>query len=83
LNPDLIALLDLIKDEQRYSYSFDGNAQAIDNFIINENLKKHVAGFGFARINADFPEIYRNDETRLERFSDHDAAVAFFTLDAK
>jgi hypothetical protein len=83
LNPDLIALLDLIKDEQRYSYSFDGNAQAIDNFIINENLKKHVAGFGFARINADFPEIYRNDETRLERFSDHDAAVAFFALDAK
>lgn len=81
LNPDLVALVDLIKADQRYSYSFDGNAQAIDNFLINENFRKHIAGFGYARINADYPEIYRNDETRLERFSDHDAAVAFFTLD--
>lgn len=83
LNPDLIALVDLIKADQRYSYIFDANAQAIDNFIVNENFRKIIAGFGYARVNADYPEIYRKDDTRLERFSDHDAAVAYFTIDNK
>lgn len=81
LNPDLTNLVDLIKPAQMYSYSFDGNAQVLDHFIVSPSLKNHVNGFGYARVNADFPEIYRNDATRVERFSDHDAAVAFFTLD--
>jgi predicted extracellular nuclease len=81
LNPDLTNLVDLIKPDQRYSYSFDGNAQVLDHFLVSEAFKKHVGGFGFARINTDFPEIYRNDATRVERFSDHDAAVAYFTFD--
>jgi hypothetical protein len=34
-------------------------------------------------LNADFPEIYRNDATRVERFSDHDAAIAYFSFDEK
>ena len=81
LESDLIDLVDVIKPEQKYSYSFDGNAQVLDHIIINENLKKHINGFGYARINADFPEIYRNDANRVERFSDHDAAVVYFTFD--
>jgi predicted extracellular nuclease len=81
LESDLIDLVDVIKADQRYSYSFDGNAQVLDHIIINENLKKHINGFGYARINADFPEIYRNDVNRVERFSDHDAAVVYFTFD--
>ncbi len=83
LNPDLTNLVDLIKPEQRYSYSFDGNAQILDHFLVSEAFKKHLAGFGYARINADFPETYRNDESRVERFSDHDAAIAYFTFDEK
>jgi uncharacterized protein len=81
LNPDLTNLVDLIKPEQRYSYSFDGNAQVLDHFLVSPAMKNHINGFGYARLNADFPEIYRNDATRVERFSDHDAAVAFFTFD--
>jgi len=81
LESDLINLVDLIKPEQKYSYIFDGNAQVLDHIIINENFKKHINGFGYARLNADFPEIYRNDATRVERFSDHDAAVVYFTFD--
>jgi uncharacterized protein len=81
LNPDLTDLVDVIKPNQQYSYSFDGNAQVLDHFLVTPALKKYVKGFGYARINADFPEIYRNDPNRVERFSDHDAAVAFFTLD--
>ena len=83
VNPDLTDLVDLIKAEQRYSYSFDGNAQVLDHILINGAMKKHLAGFGYARLNADFPETYRNDETRPERFSDHDAAIGYFNLDEK
>jgi uncharacterized protein len=83
LNPDLTDLVDLIKSNQQYSYSFDGNAQILDHFLVSPALKKHLAGFGYARINADFPEIYRNDETRVERFSDHDAAIGYFNFDEK
>ncbi len=81
VNPDLTDLVNAIKPEQRYSYSFDGNAQVLDHVLINEAMKKHINGFGYVRLNADFPEVYRNDDTRVERFSDHDAAVAYFTFD--
>jgi predicted extracellular nuclease len=81
VNPDLTDLVDLIKPEQRYSYSFDGNAQDIDHIIVTQAMKKHLAGYGFARFNADFPEIYRNDPNRVERFSDHDAAIGYFNFD--
>jgi hypothetical protein len=81
LESDLINLVDVIKPEQKYSYSFDGNAQVLDHILISEGFKKHINGFGYARVNADFPDIYRNDAARVERFSDHDAAVAYFTFD--
>jgi predicted extracellular nuclease len=77
----MINLVDMIRADQRYSYTFDGNAQTLDHVIITENLKPHLKGFGFARVNADFPESYRNDNTRPEKFSDHDPAVAYFSLD--
>lgn len=81
LDGELTNLVDLIKADQRYSYSFDGNAQVLDHIIINAAFKNHIKGFGYARVNSDFPEVYRKDANRVERFSDHDAAVAFFTLD--
>ena len=81
VNPDLIDLVDVIAAPQRYSYVYDGNAQVLDHIIISETLRRHTTGFGYARINADFPEVYRNDGTRFERFSDHDPSIAFFTMD--
>ena len=83
LNPDLTNLVEKINPAEIYSYSFDGNAQVLDHFLVNDAFLKHVIGFGYVRVNADFPESYRNDATRVERFSDHDAAVAFFTPDSK
>lgn len=81
VNPDLTNLVDKIKEDTRYSYLFGGNAQVLDHFLISPALLKSARGFGFAHINVDFPEIYRNDPNRVERFSDHDAPVAFFSLD--
>lgn len=81
LDGELINLVDLIEKKERYSYSFDGNAQVLDHFIINDVFRKNILGFKYARINSDFPESYRNNQTRVERFSDHDAPVAYFSLD--
>jgi len=81
VNPDLFDLVDLIKADQQYSYSFDGNAQVLDHFIANAAMKKHLAGFGYLRVNADFPQVYRADGSRVERFSDHDVAIGYFNFD--
>ena len=83
VDPDMIDLVDVINADQRYSYRFDGNAQVLDHVIITDSLKGFIHGFGYARMNTDFPETYRADENRPERFSDHDAAVAYFNLDEK
>ncbi|MGQ0542136.1 MAG: endonuclease/exonuclease/phosphatase family protein [Blastocatellia bacterium] len=81
VNPDMINLVDVIDKKQRYSYTYDGNAQTLDHILITDNLQKNIKAFGFVRVNADFPEVYRNDGSRPERFSDHDPAIAYFSLD--
>ncbi|HXG83570.1 MAG TPA: hypothetical protein VNI84_06020 [Pyrinomonadaceae bacterium] len=83
VNPDLINLVDLIEEDQRYSYVYGGNAQTLDHILVTDSMRKHLAGFGFARLNADFPETFRGDATRAERFSDHDPAIAYFSFDEK
>ncbi|MGB7201937.1 MAG: hypothetical protein WBD16_06675 [Pyrinomonadaceae bacterium] len=81
VDPDLTALVDLIQADQRYSYSFDGNAQVLDHFLVNAPMKRHLAGYGYLRVNADFPAVFRSHANRVERFSDHDVAVGYFNLD--
>jgi predicted extracellular nuclease len=83
VDPDLTDLVDLIEAKQKYSYTFDGSAQAIDHMIISPALVNFVKGFGYVRVNADYPESYRNDDSRPERYSDHDPAVAVFSLDGR
>ncbi|MCY7354491.1 MAG: lamin tail domain-containing protein [Lysobacter sp.] len=78
-------LLNLASNEpvdQRYSFVFDGNAQSLDHILINQELGAAAAGFSLdhARINADFPEINRNDANSPSRLADHDPAVAYFAV---
>lgn len=79
VNPDLIDLVDYIKADQQYSYVFDGSAQVLDHFLVNRIMKRHLAGFGYLRVNADFPQVLRANGERVERFSDHDVAVGYFS----
>ncbi|MBC7796027.1 MAG: nuclease, partial [Pyrinomonadaceae bacterium] len=81
VNPDLVDLVNFIPANQRYSYSFAGNAQILDHFLVTQNFVRHAARFGYARMNADFPETYRSDANRAERLSDHDAAIGYFSFD--
>ena len=67
--------------KNRYSYTFDGAAQALDHMLINKPVRGIVAKFGYARVDADFPLVWSNDATRPERLSDHDAPVVFLKLD--
>jgi uncharacterized protein len=83
VHPDLTDLLEFALPEQRFSYSFSGNAQALDHALVNAPLLNFFSRLAFARCNADFPESYRNDGNRPERISDHDAAVAYFTFTSR
>ena len=78
VNPNLRNLVELVPAEQRYSFTFDGNAQVLDHILITPNLLERLRFMSYARNGADFPESYRNDTTRPERISDHDMPVAYF-----
>lgn len=78
-----LAMLKSLPVSERYSYVFDGSAQVLDHILINRKLGERLVKFGYARSNADFPVIWAADDTRPERLSDHDAPVAFFSLDAR
>jgi predicted extracellular nuclease len=81
-NTGLVDLVDYIPNpSDRYSYTYDGAAQAIDHVLINRPLRGRVLKFGFARVDADFPVVWSNDPTRPERVSDHDAPIVFLNLD--
>jgi predicted extracellular nuclease len=85
VNPDLTNLGELLPAGQNYSYTYDGSAQTLDHVLVNDALVLATTGFGMdhARINADFPEVARNDATSPARLSDHDPVVAYFELAPK
>lgn len=64
--------------DQTYSYVFEGSAQSLDHVLVSAEAATSLTAFDHARINADFPEVYRGNATRVERTSDHDPAIAYF-----
>ena len=85
VNPDLTNLGELLPAGQNYSYTYGGSAQTLDHVLVNDALVLATTAFGMdhARINADFPEVARNDATSPARLSDHDPVVAYFELAPK
>ncbi len=79
VEPNLVKLGDLETPDQRYSYTFGGNAQTIDHVLANQALVDAATGLRLdhARINADFPEINRNLADSPSRLSDHDPVIAY------
>ncbi|MDP1570758.1 MAG: lamin tail domain-containing protein [Vicinamibacterales bacterium] len=82
LDPDFANAAHLLPAGERYSYVFDGNAQSLDHVLYSTSAASSVAGFGHARVNADFPLSFKSDGTRPERVSDHDPALVAFWLPA-
>src|SRR5207245_3251138 len=65
---------------QNYSYSFDGDAQTLDHELVNRSMLARFSRIAYGRMDADYPEGFRNDPNRPERISDHDPGVAYFNL---
>jgi hypothetical protein len=80
VNPDFYNAVDSLPIQEQYSFIFGGNAQSLDAVLINTVARARFLRMAYARFDADFPEAFRADATRPERVSDHDAAVAYFTL---
>ena len=78
-----LAMLRTLPMSERYSYVFDGSAQVLDHMLINKKLAERFVKFAYARLDADFPVSWAEDDTRSERLSDHDPPVVYFSIDPK
>lgn len=63
---------------ERYSFTFEGNAQALDHILVNTKMLLRQTRVAYGRYNGDFNESLSTDPSRPERLSDHDAAVSYF-----
>ncbi len=69
--PPLVSLTGTDANVTNYSFLFDGSAQTLDQVAVTQNLEL-IAFSETARVNADFPEVDRNDPASPKRLSDHD-----------
>lgn len=58
-------LISKLPENERYSYNFDGNAQALDHILVSNNLFDS-ADFDIVHINSEF----------IDQLSDHDPSVS-------
>jgi hypothetical protein len=79
VDPDLSNLTTAASAGERYTYVFDGSAQALDHVLVSSALVAATSArrIEHARVGADFPETARNVPSTGLRLSDHDPAVAF------
>ncbi len=81
VNPDLANRLADLPSGERYSYVFDGSAQALDHTLTSAGLAAFVRDFAFTRGNADAPAEDQADPEAVLGTSDHDGLVLFIMTD--
>lgn len=81
-NPPLVDLVTLLPADQRQSYVEDGSAQVLDHVLVTNDLVPTNTRLVYAHLDSDFPLVNLNDATSPTRISDHDPAVAYFTVPA-
>ena len=69
----LFNLIDTVKDDNVYTFNFEGNSQVLDHMFVTHNLKRN-AKFDIVHVNVDFPRV---DNTVG---SDHEPIVARIKL---
>ncbi len=77
VDPDLLNQINSLPPEDRYSFIFRGNAQALDHALTSSALDFRVRGLQFGRGNADAAVDLVNDDTTVLRASDHDGLVLY------
>ncbi|MEQ8703432.1 MAG: hypothetical protein RIC19_05915 [Phaeodactylibacter sp.] len=73
--------LNSLPAEQRYSYVFRGNAQALDHCLTGNLSGLTANGMQYARGNADFPVAFEFNTSNGLSASDHDGLVLFLQSD--
>lgn len=68
---NLITLPGLVPFEDRYTYNYNGNSQAIDHIFVTRNLVQKRPEIQIPHINTDF----------MGRLADHDPIIARFLFD--
>ncbi|BCL34293.1 choice-of-anchor I family protein [Nostoc sp. MS1] len=68
----LNTLIETLPENERYTYNFQGNAQALDHVLVSENLFSLLDGYDVVHINSEF----------ADQVSDHDPVVAQFNIEA-
>ena len=81
VDPNLTNQVELLPAAERYSFVFEGNAQALDHALTSAAANPWVRGLEFARGNADAAHDQINDPLTAERASDHDGLVLFMMTD--
>ncbi len=79
VNPDLVNLTKEDAQQNRYSFVYNGDAQALDHIVVSSAMFNYVRYFKFVHADSDFPEYFENDDTTPIGTSDHDGAVMRFT----
>ncbi len=82
VNPPLVDLVTLLPASERQSYVETGSAQVLDHVVVTSDLVPTETRLVYAHIDSDFPLVNLNDATLPTRISDHDPAVAYFTVPA-
>ena len=82
VNPDLVNQTFNEPVDQRYSFVFDGSAQALDHGVTSQGLEPFLRGAEHSRGNADAPFSYDSDPNTPLRSADHDGLAIFIMSDS-
>lgn len=77
VNPNLKNLVDDLPGSERYSFVFQGNAQALDHALVNQEMAGSVRELKYARGNADAAGADADRVGSPLAASDHDGFVVY------
>jgi predicted extracellular nuclease len=68
----LTNLLNLEKDDERYTYVYDGNSQVLDHMLVSPALLDLFVAVDVLHFNASYPDALGEEASTPLRVSDHD-----------
>lgn len=74
--PPLHFMINDLPPQERYSYNFEGNAQALDHIVISQGLRLLGTEYDIVHANSEFYEGINPIEAPRLKQSDHDPNVA-------
>jgi predicted extracellular nuclease len=73
-------LINMEREQERWTFLFDGNSQVLDHMLVNDALLTRLVDMDILHFNAAFPSDLGADPTTTLRASDHDAVEGRFNM---